>query len=160
MEIELNLGFDATPERTYEAITTQKGLADRYTPRTKAQPKVGGLVEFGFAAEGVTLSFRVKELEYARHVAWSGTGVPPDWRKPRILFDIEPSEESVNLRFRQTGLPGQYKMAGCFTYLWGQYLRSLKMLLETGKGEPYGSPGALAAGTTPRQSAPPNPRRK
>jgi hypothetical protein len=34
--------------------------------------------------------------------------------------------------------------------LWAQYIRSLKLFVETGKGEPFGSPASKAAGTTPR----------
>jgi hypothetical protein len=36
-------------------------------------------------------------------------------------------------------------------YAWAQFLRSLKLFLETGMGEPFGSPASIAAGTTPRR---------
>ncbi len=54
------------------------------------------------------------------------------------------------LRFSQTGFDPDHGLFSCFSYLWAQYMRSLKLLLETGEGEPYGSPGSRAAGTTPR----------
>jgi hypothetical protein len=33
-------------------------------------------------------------------------------------------------------------------YAWAQFLRSLKLLPETGKGQPFGSPASLPAGRT------------
>lgn len=63
----------------------------------KAEPTVGVLNEFRF--EGTTLTFRVEELEPARHVAWSSVQVPPDWEGTQVLFDITPGDGTVNLRF-------------------------------------------------------------
>jgi hypothetical protein len=75
--------------------------------------------------------------------------VPPDWPGTRITFDITPGENSANLRFRHGGFVYPYADFGVFSYLWTQYMRSLKLLVETGTGEPFGSPGSEAARTTP-----------
>ena len=147
-EILLSLDIAATPERLYEALTTQEGLAGWWTPEAKAEPRVGAVNEFGFAGLA-RLAFRVDALEPGRHVAWSAMQVPPDWQGTRIAFDITPAEKSVNLRFSQTGFAHPYEHFGMFSYLWAQYMRSLKLLAETGAGEPFGSPGSKAARTTP-----------
>jgi hypothetical protein len=104
--------------------------------------------EFGFAGLA-RLAFRVDALAPGRHVAWSALQVPPDWQGTRISFDITPTEKSVNLRFSQAGFAHPYEHFGMFSYLWAQYMRSLKLLAETGAGEPFGSPGSKAARTTP-----------
>ena len=147
-DILLSLDIAATPERLYEALTTEEGLAGWWTPETKAEPRLGAVNEFGFGALA-RLAFRVDALEPGRRVAWSAIEVPPDWRGTRITFDITPAEKSVKLRFSQTGFAYPYEHFGMFSYLWAQYMRSLKLLAETGTGEPFGSPGSKAARTTP-----------
>ncbi len=112
----------------------------------KAEPTVGALNEFRF--EGTTLTFRVDALEPACHIAWSSVQVPPDWEGTQVLFDITPKDDTVNLRFSHTGFASTGGSFGVTSYAWAQYVRSIKLLLETGKGEPFGSAGSRLAGTT------------
>jgi hypothetical protein len=65
-DIVHSVDIETTPDRLYEAITTQKGLTGWWTPQVKAEPTVGALNEFHFT--GTTLKFRVDKLEPARHV--------------------------------------------------------------------------------------------
>jgi uncharacterized protein YndB with AHSA1/START domain len=74
-DIVHSVAIETTPDRLYEAITTQKGLAGWLTPQVKAEPTVGALNEFHFAR--TTFKFRVEKLEPARHVAWSSVQVSP-----------------------------------------------------------------------------------
>ncbi len=149
-DIVLSVNIQTTPERLYEALTTQKGLAGWWTPDVKAEPTVGAVDEFYFGGfGGAVVKFRVDKLEPGRHVAWSGVQqIFPDWEGTLILFDITPGDESVNLRFSQTGfesLGGTYAVSN---YSWAQFIRSLKLLLETGEGEPFSSDGSRRAGTS------------
>ena len=141
-----SVDIETTPDRLYEAITTQKGLAGWWTPQVKAEPIVGILNEFHFV--GTTLTFRIDKLEPGRHVAWSSVQVPSDWKGTQVLFDITPGDATVNLRFSHTGFTSLFGSFGVTSYSWAQYLRSLKLLLETGEGEPFGSRGSYLAGTT------------
>jgi len=145
-DIVHSVDIETTPDRLYEAITTQKGFAGWWTPQVKAEPTVGALNEFHFA--GTTLTFRVDQLEPARHVTWTSVQVPPDWEGTQVLFDITPGDDTVNLRFSHTGFASTGGSFGSTSYSWAQYLRSIKLLLETGKGEPFGSAGSRLAGTT------------
>lgn len=147
-QISLLVEIKTTPEKLYEALTTQKGLAGWYTPEAKAEQKEGSTIELAFPPL-TTLEFRVEELKENDHVLWSGIQVPSDWKKAQIRFDIIPDENMVMLQFTQSGLPPAYDSLSSFAYLWGQYLRSIKMLLETGEGEPFGSKGSRLSGTTP-----------
>jgi len=145
-DIVHSINIKTTPDRLYEAITTQKGLAGWWVPKAKAEATVGAINEFPF--EGLTVTFRVDKLEPGRHVAWSSVQVPPDWEKTQILFDITPDGDTVNLKFSQTGFSKQDTFFGFTSYAWAQYIRSLKLLLETGEGEPSGSEGSRLAGTS------------
>ncbi len=145
-DIVHSVDIETTSDRLYEAITTQKGLAGWWTPHVKAEPMVGALNEFHF--EGTTLKFRVDKLEAGRHVAWSSVQVPPDWERTQVLFDITPEGDTINLRFSHTGFASLSGSFGVTSYSWAQYLRSIKLLLETGEGEPFSSRGSRLAGTT------------
>jgi uncharacterized protein YndB with AHSA1/START domain len=151
IDIVQSVDIDSTPQRLYEAITTQEGLAAWWTPQVKARPRVGAINEFTFGRL-TTLSFRVERLKRGRFADWAAVQVPPEWEGTCITFDITQNEGSVTLRFSHTGLPPTYTEFGTFSYLWAQYLRSLKLYLETGQGEPFGSAGSLAAGATPRRA--------
>ena len=146
MDIVHEIDIATTPERLYEALTTQAGLAAWYTPDTAF---MADEVQFQFAAL-TTLRFRVERLDLNRHVTWTGIEVPEEWKSTPITFDIVPDRDSVTLRFRQSGFADGYRPFGGFSYCWGQYIRSLKLLLEAGKGEPFGSAESIACGTTPR----------
>lgn len=149
-DILISLDVKTTPEELYEAITTQKGLAGWFTPQTKAESKVGTALEFKFP-QATDLKFRVDELERDRSVVWSNVQTIPDWESTRIKFRITGRGDITNLQFSQTGLPPGYKDHSAFSYFWAQYMRSLKLLVETGEGEPYGSAGSRLAGTTPQK---------
>jgi hypothetical protein len=109
------------------------------------------LIEFKFSTL-TTLQFRVESLEPNRRVAWTGVQVPEEWKRTPITFEISPSEDGVKLTFCQRGFMPGYEPFGGFSYCWAQCLRSLKLLLETGKGEPFGSPASIACGTTPKRA--------
>jgi hypothetical protein len=78
--------------------------------------------------------------------------VPDDWKRSRITFDIIGNRDITTLVFTQDGLPPAYSELGAYSYLWSQYLRSIKVLLETGTGEPFGSEASRRAGTTPPEA--------
>jgi uncharacterized protein YndB with AHSA1/START domain len=144
-DIVHSVNIKTTSERLYEAITTQKGLAGWWTPQVKAEPIMGALNEFHFVE--TTLKFRVDKLE-PHHVAWLSVQVPTDWEGTQVLFDITPEDDTVNLRFSHIGFASTGGSFGVTSYSWAQYLRSIKLLLETGEGEPFGSGGSRLAGTT------------
>ncbi len=51
-------------------------------------------------------------------------------------------------RFSHAGFASPGGSFGVTSYAWAQYVRSIKLLLETGEGEPFGSRGSRLAGTT------------
>lgn len=145
-DIVHSVDIQTTPDRLYEAITTQQGLSKWWTPEVKAEPVIGALNEFHF--HGTILKFRVDRLEPTYLVAWSGVQVPADWEGTQVLFDITPANDTINLKFSHIGFASPGGSFGVTSYSWAQYLRSIKLLLETGEGEPFGSQGSRLAGTT------------
>ena len=151
MDIIHGLEIETTPEKLFEALSTDDGIAAWWT-KAKTHGKVGAINEFAFGRGAVT--FRVETLEPGKTVCWSAEQVPPDWNGTRIFFELSEADSgSVALRFRHAGFATMTPLVAFTSYAWAQYLRSLKLFLETGKGEPFGSPASLAAGTTPRGSS-------
>jgi uncharacterized protein YndB with AHSA1/START domain len=137
MDIVHVVEIKTTPDRLYEAVTTQQGLTGWWTRSVKAEPKVGAVNEFGFG-HGMDFKLRVEALDAARHVEWSSVQGPPDWTGTRIKFDIMPATDGATLRFTHGGFQSTGGGFGVYSYSWAQFLRSLKLLCETGKGEPGG----------------------
>jgi len=148
MNITHGIQIGASAERLYHALTTREGIGGWYTPETKAESKVGGIVECAFGDYGA-LKFRVDQLEPNRRVAWTVVQGPPEWMDTRITFEIVEDEGQVEFEFRHSGLPEQYDAYSNFNYLWGQYVRSIKLYAETGAGERSGRPGRKPRGRRP-----------
>jgi uncharacterized protein YndB with AHSA1/START domain len=148
MDIIHELQIETTPERLFDALSTDDGISAWWT-KAKTHTQVGGINEFDF--RGSPATFRVEKLEPGKVVGWSAEQVPPDWKGTHVLFEMSKDQRgSVVLRFSHTGFTAMTPLVAFSSYAWAQHLRSLKLFLETGKGEPFGSPASLAAGTTPR----------
>jgi uncharacterized protein YndB with AHSA1/START domain len=160
MDIIHELKIETTPEKLFNALSTDDGISAWWT-KAKTQTEVGGINEFDFRGNPAT--FRIEKLEPGKVVGWSAQQVPPDWKGTHVLFEVstEPVDQrwgaghkdqrgSVVLRFSHKGFKAMTPLVAFSSYSWAQFLRSLKLFLETGKGEPFGSPASIAAGTTPR----------
>jgi uncharacterized protein YndB with AHSA1/START domain len=150
MDIIIGIEIETTAQKLFDALTTDQGIAAWWT-KAKTRANVGGINEFAFGQGTVT--FQVEKLERGRAVGWSAQNVPPDWKGTRVLFELSDGAKagSVTLRFSHTGFKATTPVVAFTNYAWAQFMRSLKLFLETGKGEPFGSPASIAAGTTPRQ---------
>jgi uncharacterized protein YndB with AHSA1/START domain len=149
MDINLGVEIQTTPAKLFAALTTDTGIAAWWT-KAKTSASVGAINEFAFGTDVVT--FRTETLEPGKAVGWAAAQVPADWKSTKVLFDISQDKSgTVVLRFSHRGFETMTPMVAFTGYAWAQYLRSLKLYLETGTGEPSGSPASIAAGTTPRR---------
>jgi uncharacterized protein YndB with AHSA1/START domain len=135
MTIIIQLKIAATPEKIFQALTTEQGLAGWITPKAKTQASVGAVTELTFDS-GNTLGFRIEALERPGRVVWAPAQAPIEWLESRLTFAATAAGSESALTFTHSGLPEGYPAYGFFTYCWGQYIRSLKLFLETGTGEP------------------------
>jgi uncharacterized protein YndB with AHSA1/START domain len=149
MDIIHGLDIETTPEKLFEALSTDKGIAAWWT-KAKTHSEVGSINELTFGRTVVT--FRVEKLVPGKAIAWAADQVPPDWKGTQVRFELSAGNGAGtdNLRFSHTGFETMTPVVAFTSYAWAQFLRSLKLHLEAGKGEPFGSPASIAAGTTPR----------
>ena len=133
-EIRHNIIIKTTPEKVYEAITTQEGLANWWAKQTIAKPEIGFVNIFTFGT--FRNEMKVTMLNPNKKVEWKCINSIEEWIDTNILFDLEEKEGHTLLRFTQSGWRAVTDtFAGC-NYDWGRFMTSLKLFCETGTGTP------------------------
>lgn len=137
-DILLETVIKSPPDKVYQALTEQSGLASWWTKDTTAQPKVGSMASFTFYGGQNTFKFKIDALEPGKKVHWSRVdGGPPDWQGTHITWDLTPVENGTKVVFGHRGYASTEGSFGNVAYQWGGYFISLKHYLETGKGTPH-----------------------
>ncbi|NQX56389.1 SRPBCC domain-containing protein [Pedobacter panaciterrae] len=128
--------IEAPVEKVYGALTTQKGLAGWWTPDTVAKPEIGSVARFAFGPS-YTKEMEITELKPYSSVKWLCLKAYEEWVGTTITFELEPHRKGSTLSFHHDGWAAYTsEFAGC-SFDWALFLRSLKLLCETGKGIPY-----------------------
>ena len=128
--------IEAPAETVFGALSTQKGLAGWWTPHTTATPETGSIATFTFEPH-YTKEMKVEQLKAYSKVHWLCVKGYEDWIGTTIEFDLEPHQKGCVLIFRHDGWKARTAEFASCSYDWALFLRSLKMLCETGKGLPY-----------------------
>lgn len=141
--INLVIPTRSTPDRLVQAVTTQAGLAGWLTPDVQAEPKVGSLVKFAFGPQ-FGFSARLDQIDATGRAELLIVDGPEEWKGTSLLFKAKADGGTIHLSFTHAGLPEGYPMLAFLTYCWANHLRSLKLFLETGQGEPWGTAACTA----------------
>lgn len=155
--IRHNLLIAASAEKIYNAITSEEGLSAWWTPKTTAKAEVNSIARFPFG-NGYYKEMKILELTPSELVKWNCIKGDTEWvgtnisftliastkknllnTNPEILGQIEQQsrEEGTMLIFHHDDWQDYTPMFAECNYTWGQFLRSLKLLCETGKGKPW-----------------------
>ena len=148
----------ATAERVYDAITSQEGLSAWWTPGTSAKAEVGSVARFPFGPN-YHKEMKILELKPDELVKWNCIAGDAEWIGTTLTFMLREGDKR-SLKNDRYELGGQLEQQRDFekgtlltlhhdnwreytamfaecSYTWAQFLRSLKLLCETGKGLPY-----------------------
>ena len=131
-EIRHLVFIKSTPEKIYEAITTQKGIASWWSEHNDAKPKAGTVYRISFGSDYYK-EIKVMELVTGKKVAWEILDATPEWLNTQIIFDISIGNENAELRFSHAGWKKQSDMFAQCSYHWAIYLGNLKTWLQTNK---------------------------
>lgn len=152
--IHHQLLIGAPVEKVYHAITSQEGLSAWWTPDAKAKAEVDSIARFPFGPEYFK-EMKITELKPFELVKWNCIAGAEEWIGTDLSFKLEPgdqdshpemkgqveqqknSENSTLLIFHHDHWKEYTPMFAECSYTWGQFLRSLKLLCETGKGRPW-----------------------
>jgi uncharacterized protein YndB with AHSA1/START domain len=144
-------------ETVYRAIASQEGLSGWWTPDVKAAAQVNTVARFRFGPDYFK-DMKIVELEPNSRVKWVCMQGADEWIGTTLSFKLE-AGDSGTLSSIHPELKDQVQQASkgkqtllvlhhdnwqeyslmfaeC-SYTWGQFLRSLKLLCETGTGEPW-----------------------
>jgi uncharacterized protein YndB with AHSA1/START domain len=154
-DIRHELIIGAPPEKVYEAITGQQGLAGWWTPEATAKAEIGSVARFPFGPDYFK-EMKVTELTPAEKVTWNCISGATEWVGTTISFNLLPGDKKTfsTSRPEVSDQLGQQNGDGALTllvfhhdnwkaytpmyaecnYTWGRFLRGLKLFCETGKG--------------------------
>ena len=127
----------ASRARIYDALTTAEGLSSWWTRGTKAEPTVGAVAEFPFRDGTFVQKMRIVDLQPGRRVAWVCIAGMDDWMNTEISFDLSDEGDQTCVRFAHKGWPESPDFRAHCSYRWAYFLRSLKLVMQTGKGNPH-----------------------
>ncbi|MFY0599630.1 MAG: SRPBCC domain-containing protein [Cyclobacteriaceae bacterium] len=134
--IRHHLIINAPINEIYTAVTTQEGLSQWWTNTTVAKPEIGFVNEFRFGP-GELKMMKVLALDSNKSVDWQCVGGDEEWQDTQVSFDLQEIDGKTHLRF----IHRDWKEATVYyetcNFHWGLFLQSLRMLCETGKGNPF-----------------------
>ena len=126
----------ASPKDTYRALNTLEGLASWWTPETRGECRVGGVIHFQFGDLGF-FDMKVLELEPAKRVLWQVVDGPEEWLGTKVSFDLRSDGDFTVVLFKHQGWKEPVEFMHHCSTKWATYLLSMKSLLESGQGAPY-----------------------
>jgi uncharacterized protein YndB with AHSA1/START domain len=149
--------IEAPIEQVYDAITTQQGLSGWWTPGATATHALNTVARFPFGPTYFK-EMKITELIPSRLVTWTCIAGTEEWIGTTLSFKLKTGDKTSLLR-SHPAITGQVEQlhgdqatlllfqhdnwkdytpmfAEC-NYTWGQFLRSLKLFCETGKGRPW-----------------------
>lgn len=153
-DIRHELLIAASAETVYHALTTQEGLSAWWTPQTITGE---GFFRFSFGSDYYK-EMTVTALKPAALVQWDCVAGFSEWVGTNIVFSLFPDnrksllqahpeaagqieqqrkENGTLLKFEHNNWREYSAMYAECNYTWGQFLRSLKLFCETGKGKPW-----------------------
>lgn len=127
------VGIRSAPDKVYQALTSEAGLAGWWTTNTKS---LGPMLQFRFGDAGFN-EMEVVELSAGKLVRWRCTDGAPEWIGTGITFDLRPENDRTIVFFAQRGWKKEVDFMHFCSTKWATYLLSLKLLCETGRGTPY-----------------------
>ena len=132
--ITQKLVIKATPEKVFNAVTTQEGLAGWWAKQTAAKPEVGFTNVFTFG--DFRNEFKVTKIVPNQKVEWLCTKSIDEWIGTTVHFELEEKDEKTILRFSHSGWRAVTDTFAACNYDWGRFMTSLKSLCESGAGTP------------------------
>jgi uncharacterized protein YndB with AHSA1/START domain len=135
-DIKHLLHLNAPSSKVYQAITEEAGLKSWWTDDTIATPNEGAIIEFNFG-DRYHDEMKVVKLEPNQRVEWLCLVGEPEWIDTTFIFDLATNGDKTILRFTHGNWRESTDFFASCNFHWAYYLRSLKLLCETGEGTPF-----------------------
>lgn len=143
-DYEKTVRVSATNETIVRALTTTEGLSSWWT-RATGSGEPGGELRFWFDQPSPCV-IRVEEAT-SSSVRWAVASCDflPDWvgTRPEFTIALMPDGAS-SIHFQHRGLTEELECIDMCTRGWDHFIASLATYVESGQGQPLGSPGDRA----------------
>ncbi len=147
----------APVESVYNAVHTQEGLSAWWTPNATTEGKLNSLARFPFGNDYFK-EMLITEFKPLERISWYCQKGDEQWVGTSLHFNFFPGnntsllnsfpeingqveqqakDEATLLIFEHRDWKADTLMFAECSYTWGQFLRSLKLFSETGKGRPW-----------------------
>lgn len=156
-EIRQMIFIGAPLVKVFDSITTQQGLSGWWTPNVTAAPVQGSVARFGFGPTYVK-EMLIDSIVPPKMLRWHCVAGAEEWVGTVLTFQLaagnksdlmhihpeargqivqaEGTSSGTVLQFAHTDWRYASLMFAECSYTWGRFLRSLKLLCETGRGLP------------------------
>ncbi len=124
-----------SPEKVYDALTTVDGLAGWWTTDTTGDTDPGGVIKFQFPPVG-GFDMEVLEAVPGKKVTWRVADGPEEWLGTTVDWELRQDGDYTIVLFKHEGWREPVEFMHHCSTKWGQFLMSLKSLVETGDGQP------------------------
>lgn len=129
------VSVDASPEKLYAAVATQKGMKRWWTADTRMQEKAGGKAEFGFDRRGMVFRMKIEKLVPGRKVIMTCYGNHPEWKGTKLTWTITHDGDPSTLHFVHSGWKSATDFCSSCNSMWGNLMFRLKDYVEgNGRG--------------------------
>lgn len=134
-EISLLIRINASPERVFEKLSTESGIAEWFTEAAFTVDKSSGELHLQLWGE---TDFRVTEQTPAHCTVWHCISEDNPWYSTDIKFELRAESDKTVVIFDHSGWPEVSDLYRDCAMSWAYFLESLKSLLEDGTGTPEG----------------------
>ena len=135
--IEHLLFIQAPAAKVYEALTTERGLAEVWTRELSVSRQIGDTLTFRFGPDEDRM--RLTELAPDRRVVWECVESDPQWVGTTIVFELEERSGKTSVKLGHLNWREVTPFYWSCNYNWAMFLYSLKLYVEKGKGMNYQS---------------------
>jgi uncharacterized protein YndB with AHSA1/START domain len=137
-EIIHRVGFKASADKVFRALSTIEGLAGWWTENTKDVSEVGKTITFQFHdPKGATIGkfeMEVLKQEPFKKIQWTCKSGPTEWVGTDITFALKQENDFTIVLFGHRNWKESVEFTAHCSTKWAVFLMSLKELIETGKG--------------------------
>lgn len=138
MNYSQNIKVSASSEKIFKAITSQ--LNDWWGRTDKSVSKIGD--EFTTSFGKAYWKFKILDYKENEILTWKCIAGEPEfnaeWIDTTIYWNISSSEGMTKISFLHDGLIPEFKCYDICAPTWDMFItQSLKMFVETGKGNPH-----------------------
>ncbi|MBD3582934.1 SRPBCC family protein [Flavobacterium selenitireducens] len=140
VNIHHRIGIQAPIEKVYEAIATTNGISGWWTKDTDGTSEVGGTIITRFdtsdGKEVGSMQFEIAALTPNKLVQWKFREGPPEWIGTEVTFDLKQEGDFAIVLFSHLNWAEEVEFKSHCSMKWATFLLSLRLFVETGRGNP------------------------